>query len=284
MTEARRANAEQAEAWSGDDGRHWAAYADAHDEMSRQFSDALLSAADVDGGASVLDVGCGCGATTLEAASRASGGRAVGIDLSGPMLDVARRRADERGVANVTFVQGDAQTHRFEPESVDVVLSRFGVMFFDDPVAAFTNMRAAVRPSGRLAFVCWRDMLANEWIMVPGAAVAAHVGLPDMGEPGGPGPFAFADRARIEDVLSHARWTSITVDPLERVLLMPGRGADGTVRYMLDMPMVRRMLRGASQDAADRATAALRDALEQHAGPDGVRLRGAAWLVRATSG
>jgi SAM-dependent methyltransferase len=157
-------------AWDGDEGAHWAANADRYDETVRAHHARLLEVAAIGAGEAVLDIGCGTGRTTRDAARAAGSGRTLGVDLSGPMLEVARDRAVSEGLTNVEFLQADAQVHRFEPGTFDVVISRFGVMFFDDPEAAFANIGRALRPGGRLAFVAWQGLERSEWIMVPGAA------------------------------------------------------------------------------------------------------------------
>ena len=142
------ANAEQLAAWDGDEGEHWSAHEERYDTATRVHSGLLVDLAAVEPGEQVLDLGCGCGATTRDAARAAGDGAAVGIDLSSQMLDIARRRAAEEGLDNVSFVHGDAQVHAFPPATFDVVISRFGAMFFADPVAAFANVGGAMRPAG----------------------------------------------------------------------------------------------------------------------------------------
>ena len=184
-----------AEFWNGRPGGVWVTEAERFDAMLAPFGHRLLRAAALKPGDGVLDVGCGNGAVSCEADQLVRpGGGVTGLDLSAPMLAVARQRAEEQGM-DVAFLQGDAQTAPFD-EQFDVVVSRFGVMFFDDPVAAFANLAKGTRPGGRLCFVCWQEMLANEWIAVPAMAVVAHVGIPELPEPGVPGPFALADAAR----------------------------------------------------------------------------------------
>jgi SAM-dependent methyltransferase len=172
------ANAEQAEAWDGDEGAHWVRHQHRYEAMTPGFTEPLLAAAAIAETDRVLDVGCGCGQTTRLAAGRAARGEAVGIDLSGPMLQRARDDAADEAVTNVSFEQGDAQVHRFPAAGFDVAISRFGVMFFDDPLTAFANIRAALAPGGRVVFLCWQDIPHNQWIAVPAGAVLAHVPLP----------------------------------------------------------------------------------------------------------
>ena len=163
------ANTEQAEAWNKDEGLHWAAHQDRYDALNFEFTECLLDAAAIADTDAVLDIGCGNGQTTRLAARHASNGRAIGFDLSAPMLERAAATAAEEGVANTIFEQGDAQVHPFGPGTFDVAISRFGVMFFNDPVVAFTNIRVALRSDGRLAFLCWQDLTSNEWLMTTAA-------------------------------------------------------------------------------------------------------------------
>ena len=204
-------NTDMAEYWNGRPADVWVKEAARFDFMLAPFGHHLLMASDLKPGERVLDFGCGNGAVSLEAA-RAVGpsGRVTGLDLSMPMLGVARRRAKEQEI-DISFVQGDAQTTTFD-EPFDVVLSRFGVMFFDDPEAAFANLAKAARPGGRLCFVCWQEMFANDWIAVPAMTMAAHVGIPELPEPGAPGPFALADSQRTRGLLESAGWSEVAIE------------------------------------------------------------------------
>src|SRR5580658_754332 len=204
-------NTDMAEYWNGRPADVWVEEAERFDTMLAPFGRRLLMAANLQPGERVLDVGCGNGAVSLDAA-RAVGpsGRVTGVDLSVPMLGVARRRAEEQGV-DVDFVQCDAQTASFD-RPFDIVVSRFGVMFFDDPEVAFANLAEAARPGGRLCFVCWQEMFANEWIAVPATAIVAHVGVPELPQAGAPGPFALAEAQRTKNLLGSAAWSEISVD------------------------------------------------------------------------
>src|SRR3954468_2691442 len=166
------ANADQLAAWDGDEGEHWSTHAERYDASVSAASQRLAEVAAIADGEVVLDLGCGCGATTRDAARAAGRGAAVGIDLSSRMLERAHERAAGEGLGNVTFVHGDAQVHEFAPEAFDVVISRFGAMFFADPVAAFANVARATRPGGRAALVAWQALAANEWLTEVRGALA----------------------------------------------------------------------------------------------------------------
>jgi SAM-dependent methyltransferase len=225
-------------------------------------------------------VGCGCGTTTLEAARAVAPGTAAGIDLSAPMLDRARRNASRSALANVTFEQGDAQTHTFSsPKFFDAVISRFGVMFFADPAAAFANLRAAARPDGRLTFVCWQPFDANEWLTVPTAALAEHLPVPDP--PSAPGMFALAEPGRIKSILTGADWHDICMTPEHTKIMVGGGTIEDAVTHLCTGSMGRAILDGAEPEAQTRAIDALRAALTRHAHGDEVYLDAAVWLVQA---
>ena len=273
------ANTDMAEYWNGRPADVWVTEAEHFDTMLAPFGRRLLTAAVLEPGERVLDVGCGNGAVSLEAA-RAVGpsGRVTGVDLSAPMLGVARRRAEEQGI-DVDFVQGDAQTASFD-QPFDVVVSRFGVMFFDDPEVAFANLARAARPGGRLCFVCWQEMFANEWIAVPAMAMVAHVGIPELPEPGAPGPFALADAERTRGLLESAGWSEVTVEEHKDGMRM-GRDPEDVVAFMLSDEMGRRLVEGKDPEAVQAGTEATLEALRPYATPDGVVLGGAYWLVTA---
>jgi SAM-dependent methyltransferase len=201
------------------------------------------------------------------------------------MVARARERADADGVSNLEFVHADAQDHEFAGDagSFDVVISRFGVMFFADPVAAFANLAAMLRPGGRVAFVCWQSLFANQWVAVPAAALLPIVGPSEPPPPDAPGPFAFADHDRVRSILDAAGFTSIELDDLHvPVLVGGGLPVDDAVAFLGEGGMGKRLLGDADAPTRDRALAAVREALEPFASADGVRLDSAAWLVRAS--
>jgi SAM-dependent methyltransferase len=271
-------NAGQLEQWARE-GEQWVAEADRYDAMLQSFGAAVLAAASLSPGERVADVGCGNGAMTIDAARRVGpNGRALGIDISTPMLDLGRRRAKEAGIGNVEFVEADAQVHPFGG-SLDAILSRFGVMFFDDAEAAFANLASALRPRGRIAFVCWQDLFQNQWMLIPGAAAAQHVGLPQM-EPGAPGPFALADADRVEHLLASAGFQDVSLESIARPMRV-GSDVDDTVAFFESTDIARRLMADAPPDKVVAALDSIRDALVPHAGEEGVVLSGTAWLVTA---
>jgi len=278
-------NTDQAERWnSGEDLAHWLDNQARYDRMNEPFTALILDAAAFRPGAQVLDVGCGCGGTTLAAARLIAPGQGVGVDLSGPMLARARARAEAAGLGNAVFQQGDAQVHPFGPARFDTVISRFGTMFFADPVAAFANVRSAVRPGGRLIFVCWQPLAANQWLLVPGAALAEHLPPPGFGSGDGPGMFAFADPDRVRPILAAAGWRDIEITSEPRSILVGGGGSvDDAVEFLRTGSMGRMMLAGADADTVDRAVASVRAALAPYADAEGVHLDAGVWLVQAAA-
>jgi len=278
-------NLEQAEHWnSGDEVGHWIARQDAYDRMLAPFAEMIVDAAAIHPGEHVLDIGCGCGATTRAVAQLVGTGVSVGIDLSGPMLERARADATAAGQTNTRFVQADAQVYEFGDELFDAVISRFGIMFFADPVRAFANIHGATRDGGRLAFVCWQPLIENEWLLVPGGAIAQHVPLPDLGSPNAPGMFAFADPDRIRTTLTDAGWRDIDVASRHTPLLVGGGGSiEDAVGFLREGSIGRAVLAGTDGPTAERALGAVRDALMPYLTADGVQLDAAVWLVRASA-
>jgi SAM-dependent methyltransferase len=279
------ANTVQAEQWdSGEDGAYWVANQERFDRMLEPFAVMILRVASLRPGGSVLDVGCGCGATTLAAARLVAPGQAAGIDLSGPMLARARSRATTAGLANSVFWQGDAQVHALGPATFDTVISRFGTMFFNDPVAAFTNLRSATRPAGRLVLVCWQPLAANQWLLVPQEALAEHVPAPAADPGDGPGMFAFADPDRLRQILAAAGWEDVEITPEHASILVGGGGSvDEAVEFVRGGSMGRSMLAEADAGTVGHAVESLRAALASHADGDGVRLGAAVWLAQAVA-
>jgi SAM-dependent methyltransferase len=272
-------NIAQAAAWNGYEGEHWATHDDRYDAVNSGFNPALLDAAGIGDGDRVLDIGCGNGQLTRLAARRAGRGWALGVDLSAPMLARARARAIEEDVPNVTFEQGDAQVHPFPPGGLDVAVSRFGIMFFADPVAAFGNIRRSLRPGGRLAFLCLTELRGTDLGTVFGA-MAPY--LPRPTDPDGTGATSFADPEHIHAVLAGAGFEEVAWTPVEADQTW-GRDVADAAEFISGWGPVRFNLSRVDPDAAAQAGDALVAALRPFAQPDGVRLRGTAWLVTARS-
>ena len=272
-------NAEQFRAWNGDDGQDWLVHTDRYDTASGRYDPRLLAGARITAADRVLDVGCGAGVSTRAAARIAVDGHATGIDLSGRLLEEARRRSEAASLTNTTFVQGDAQVHPFEPEAFDVVISRFGVMFFGDPVAAFTNIGRAVRPGGRLALLAWQGLARNEWMRLVLETLAAGRALPGP-QNGAPGPFGLADPDDVRRILASAGFAHVDLAD-EREPVNFGSDADDAYVFVSSLGVTRALLAGLDERSRTAALEALRDRLADHAGPDGVLLGAAAWLITA---
>ncbi|WP_084955829.1 class I SAM-dependent methyltransferase [Thermoactinospora rubra] len=269
------ANADQARAWDGEEGAFWAEYAEQFDLAMSGYHGRLLEAAAIGPADHVLDIGCGTGQTTRDAARRAGEGAVLGVDLSAEMLRVARRAAEREGLGNVRFEQADAQVHPFPEGSFDVAVSRTGTMFFADPVAAFRNIRRALRPGGRLVQLVWQAPSENPWLLELRAALAAGRDLP-MPPVGGPGPFGLAERGRVREVLAAAGFAEPRFEDL-RAPMHFGADAPGAFRFVTGL--LGWMLDGLDTAARDRALDDLRGTLEAHATPDGVLYPSATWLI-----
>ena len=279
-------NQEQIRYWNEESGARWVQYQQRLDTQIEPLGLAAMQRAGIKPGEQVLDVGCGCGQTSLELATRVGPqGSVVGLDISQPMLTRAQERQRERGLANLTFIRADAQTHPFEPARFDLVYSRFGVMFFDDPSAAFRNLRTALHPDGRLCFVCWQVLAKNDWARVPLMAALQHVPPPPPPPPHAPGPFAFADPDRLRQVLTTGGFTEISLESYEAALNMGGAATvEEATAFSLEIGPVATLLRTADEETRTRFAHAIRDALIPHATQDGVRMNGAAWIVFARAG
>jgi SAM-dependent methyltransferase len=241
---------EQKALWNGSAGEVWVKSQALLDRLLGPFEAAIFEAAEL--GPRVLDVGCGTGSTTIAAARRAA---AVGIDISAPMLELARERAAKASV-DATFILGDASTHAFEPASFDTIISRFGVMFFEDPVRAFENLR---RTGGRLRLVAWRSAAENPFMTTAERAVGSLLPSLPPRRPGGPGQFAFGDRKHVVDILERSGWQSIEVEPLDRACTMPSAAL---MPYATTLGPVGRALRDADEATRASVTEKLRAAFD----------------------
>jgi SAM-dependent methyltransferase len=274
-------NIDQADAWDGPEGEHWARHHERFDDTISPHHAVLIDAAAFAPGERVLDIGCGNGLTSRDAA-RAVGpsGSVLGVDLSGPMLAVAERLAKEEGLDNVRFEQADAQVHPFDPGAYDLVVSRFGVMFFLDPVAAFTNIASALRPGGRAAFLVWQSIAANEWVSAMRDALAVGRDLP-VPPPGAPSPFSLADTDFARRILTDAGFIDITFaesTPPWRL----GSDGDDAYSFVTGLHVIKMMLEDLDDELRARALDNLRATAAAHETPDGVIFGSAAWLVTAT--
>jgi SAM-dependent methyltransferase len=275
-------NAQQVEYWNQQAGPRWVSHQELLDAQIAPLGRLALERAALAGGERVIDVGCGCGDSTLEIARRVgAAGAVLGVDLSAVMLERARERSRAAEAGNAVFLQADAQTHAFEPASFDLLYSRFGVMFFADPVAAFANLRRALRAPGRLVFVCWQPLARNPWALVPLAAAAKHVDLPKPPPPGGPGPFAFGDPDHVRGILGEAGWQQVDFEPVESELSIGGAELDSAVQFLLGIGPAAAALRDASREQRALVASAIREAIAPFSTPEGVRMRGATWVVRA---
>jgi SAM-dependent methyltransferase len=281
-TPANDANAAQIEHWNGPAGETWVKLQTRLDGQLAPLGRLAMDRAAIRSGERVLDIGCGTGQTSLELAERVGrDGSVLGVDISRPMLDLARQRKLSGAIANASFAEGDAQHHAFTQGAFDLVFSRFGVMFFADPVSAFRNLRSALRHGGRLAFVCWRPARDNQWVAVPMAAAFQHIPRPSPPEPGTPGEFAFADRERVHSILLGAGFADIAIEAKDGTVA--GGNLDVAVDTTLNMGPVGAALRESTPDKREVVAAAVREALAPFAGPDGVRMGAAIWLVSASA-
>jgi len=271
-------NAEQITYWNAAAGPVWVAMQVALDHQLDPLGERAIEALAPAAGERIIDVGCGCGSTSMALAARVGpSGRVLGVDISEPMLAVARGRAAAAGLEQAAFALADAQTHAFAP--ADAMFSRFGVMFFADPAAAFANIRKALG-GGRLTFVCWRAFADNPWMFLPmAAALPLLPAPPEPPSPDAPGPFAFADRDKVAGILRQAGFGSIQIEPHDQPIGWPD--LDEAVGGTLNVGPLGRVVRE-HPTLAEPIRDAVRAALAAHAGPDGVKLASATWIVKAS--
>lgn len=279
-------NADMKDYWNGEAGQKWVRFQQRMDINLLPFARVTMDKAAVSAGEAVLDIGCGCGDTAIRLA-RAAGarGRVLGADISETVLARARKRAEDESLETLSFENADAQTHDFEAAAFDLVFSRFGVMFFDDPTAAFGNIRRALKPGGRLAFICWQAAPDNLWMREPLEIIGRHIPLPEPPDPEAPGPTAFRDRARVERILSAAGYAEISIEACDTAMTL-GRNLDEAVDLVMQMgPGGAAVIQSEADEATKaRIAAELRTMLADRETPDGVTLGAATWLVTARNG
>jgi SAM-dependent methyltransferase len=272
-------NAAQIEYWNAIAGETWAKF---QELLDRQIEPLGLAAIDVLApaeGEHIIDIGCGCGQSSLALAARvAPTGSVVGVDLSKPMLEVARRRPRPAPSLRVDFRQLDAQTGNIGRSVFDAAFSRFGVMFFSDPVTAFANIRASLKPGSRLAFVCWRSLGENPWMQAPLQAALPLIPPVAPPDPTAPGPFAFADANRVRSILASAGFVSVTIKPFDTRIGVGG--VEQSLQLALKVGPLGAALRE-QPELSGKVAGAVKDALSKYLTPDGVLMPGAVWIVLA---
>src|ERR1700756_846119 len=281
MDVAHQANADQIAYWNGPNGQRWTDRQASQDVLLAPVSQLLIDRIGPKAGDRIVDIGCGCGATSIALAERvAPDGFVLGVDISAPMLARARELAP-KGL-RLDFALADATVYPFDPQSFDLLISRFGVMFFAEPADSFANLRKALRREGRLAFACWREPKQNPWMMTPLQAVYKHVPkLPQVG-PEDPGPFSFAAEERVHRILSEAGYTGIAMQPHDLTLdIAIGRGLDAAVQGALEIGPASRALQDQPEDLRRAARASIREALAQFVQGESVPLPAAIWIVTA---
>ncbi|MBT1538999.1 methyltransferase domain-containing protein [Ralstonia solanacearum] len=278
-------NAYQVADWNGQSGERWVANQARLDAMVEVFGQAAIEAAAPATDERVLDVGCGAGASSRALAARVgAGGQVLGVDISEPLIDRARTLARQDTPA--LFQVADASSAELPQGAFDILFSRFGVMFFDDPTAAFAHMRRALRPGGRVAFVCWRGAAENDWVRLPMGALMGIVPPSALPDPEAPGPFSFGDRERVARILTAAGFTDIAIAPFDASVPF-GEGEardasiDDAVKMTLDVGPLSRALADQPDDIRARASAAVRAVFAGLPGERSVMINGAAWIVMA---
>jgi ubiquinone/menaquinone biosynthesis C-methylase UbiE len=276
-------NSGQFEYWNSVNGQKWTANQEAQDRHLSALSDRLFDHAAIQPGERIVDIGCGTGATALRAARTVgSDGAVLGIDLSNPMLDRARERAKEDGIANLTLEIADAQSHVFEQSAFDLLQSRFGVMFFENPTAAFTNLRTALRPGGRLCFVCWSAMADNPWFNIPQTVASRHLGKPEATSPRAPGPTAFAETEYVTEILDGAGFQDVQITT-ETCPLIGEPSLAETAAFATNMGPASRLIRqhNPPPEIVAAISEEIKEALSPYDSPEGVRVPARLNFVRA---
>jgi len=276
-------NADQAAYWNGPGGRHWTDRQAMQVQLLAPVSAILNAQAKLAAGENVIDIGCGCGATSLGFARQVQpGGAVLGLDISAPML--ARARALTPAGAPVRFVEADATIYPFEAGWAHALASRFGVMFFADPILSFANMRRGLRKGGRVVFACWREPKANPWMMAPLQEAYKHAPrLPELG-PDDPGPFSFSREERVRRILAGAGFADIALTPFDVSLdIAVGKGLDNAVASALEIGPASRALDGQPPDIRAAAAQSIRAMLTERLQGDSVLLGGGIWIVSAVN-
>ena len=271
-------NTEMAQAWEGE-ADHWVRAADRYDTAVAAIWQTFLDQGHIEASDRVLDIGCGTGRSSRDAGLLASAGSVLGVDINQRMIDEAAVRTTRLGPANVQFEWADAQVHRFDVASFDVVISRYGAMFFEDRLAAFANLASALRPGGRLALLAWQALDRNPWLVALRAALAVGRDIPSP-PPGAPGPFGLADTEAAAAMLTEAGYESIAFVPIEARMQL-GRDAEDAWEYQRGMGLYRGLTEGLGETDKAQAIANVKQLISDHTTAAGVMVESASWSITA---
>jgi SAM-dependent methyltransferase len=279
------ANSEMSEYWNGNGGKRWISFQGRIDASLISFGQKAMDAVKITTGERVLDIGCGCGDTSFEIALKVGlGGYVEGVDISNVILERARTRAVSQVQFNINFECADAQSYNFEPIIYDVAYSRFGVMFFNDPAVAFANIRQALKPGGRIAFICWQPINANQWVNLPLDVAANHISLPPPIHPEDPGPFSFGDVNRIERILTEAGFVNLSIEHFNTMFNV-GTNLEEAITFLMNIGPASAAIEASEVDDNTRLKIIneLRNKIIPYKTSYGVELGAAAWIVTATN-
>ena len=279
MTAQTTPNSEQIEYWNNQAAKRWLEMQAQLDQIVRPFGEAAMQAAGITDGLRVLDIGCGCGDTTLALATQVGlAGQVTGADISRSMLQRGRDQAQQSGITQVAFKEADAQTHPFPKSHYHRVYSRFGVMFFDDPSAAFSNLYSCLLPGGIISFICWQPPTENPWLMTPLQAANQHLPPPEPPPAGAPGPFSLADHQHVETLLKTAGFTGIQQRVITRPITL-GRDAAEATHFAVTVGPASNRFKDLPAEQVSAATAAIEEVMQAHQTEEGVVLSGSARVV-----
>jgi len=275
-------NAKQKDFWSGKGGDYWVEKQSEMDIMLNPLGEKALAKLDLKSNSDVLDIGCGCGATTLEIAKKVSEGTVTGLDISVPMLDKAESEASIQGIANVDFKVVDVQVDQLASEKYDYVYSRFGVMFFDDPYEAFKNIFSSIKEGGELSFVCWQDPSLNPWQSLSVQVIRGYLDMPSP-PPRSPGPFAFHEKDYVKEILEKSGFSNISFDDnQEDITMFSGKSLqEASEDYLAINPVVTEMLKDSPDDLKAEIVESLKEAFSEFHKGDGLVFPSATWVVSA---
>ena len=276
-------NAKQKDFWSGKGGDYWVEKQSEMDIMLNPLGEKALAKLDLKSNSEVLDIGCGCGATTLEIAKKVSEGTVTGLDISVPMLDKAESEASIQDIANVDFKVVDVQVDQLASEKYDYVYSRFGVMFFDDPYEAFKNIFSSIKEGGELSFVCWQDPSLNPWQSLSVQVIRGYLDMPSP-PPRSPGPFAFHEKDYVKEILEKSGFSNISFDDnQEDITMFSGKSLqEASEDYLAINPVVTEMLKDSPEDLKAEIVESLKEAFSEFHKGDGLVFPSATWVVSAS--